>query len=108
MDMPGRARLMLDDTSGYLAAPLPGQLSRTLPSGPFPSLAPASSSFGSFQAGNDTRLLGPLGNVNFGPNPGREPFGARFWPFGRFWAAIKSTFWDHWKRAGLDQILAGN
>ena len=43
--MPGRARLMLDDTSGYLAAPLPGQLSRTLPSGPFPSLAPASSSF---------------------------------------------------------------
>ena len=52
VDMPRRVRLMLDDASGYLAAPRPGQLSRTLPSGPFPSLAPASRSFGSFQAGN--------------------------------------------------------
>ena len=31
-------------------------------------------------------LLEPLGNGCFWLTPGREPFGARFWEFGTFWA----------------------
>ena len=37
--------------------------------------------------------------ARFGPNPGREPFGAKFWHFGGFWAAIKTAFWDYWETA---------
>ena len=41
---PGRLRLKLGDTSGYVAAPRPGQLSRALHSAPIPSVAAGSSS----------------------------------------------------------------
>ena len=37
--------------------------------------------------------------ARFGPNPGREPFGAKFWQFGGFRAAIKTAFWDYWETA---------
>ena len=37
--------------------------------------------------------------ARFGPNPGREPFGAGFWQFAGFWAAIKTAFWDDWETA---------
>jgi hypothetical protein len=36
---PRRMRLKVDDTSGYVAAPRPGQLSRALYSVPIPSVA---------------------------------------------------------------------
>ena len=37
--------------------------------------------------------------ARFGSNPGREPFGAKFWQFGGFRAAIKTAFWDYWETA---------
>ena len=37
--------------------------------------------------------------ARFGSNPGREPFGARFWQFGGFRATIERAFWDHWETA---------
>ena len=46
--------------------------------------------------------------ARFGPNPGREPFGARFWQFAGFPAASKRAFWDYWETAVLGQILAGS
>ena len=42
--------------------------------------------------------------ARFGPNPGREPFGARFWQFAGFWAAIKTAFWDDWETARFDSM----
>ena len=35
----------------------------------------------------------------FSRNPGREPFGAKFWQFGGFRAVIKTAFWDYWETA---------
>ena len=35
--------------------------------------------------------------ARFWSNPGREPFGAKFWQFGGFRAAIKTAFWDYWE-----------
>ena len=37
--------------------------------------------------------------ARFGPNSGREPFGAKFWQFGGFKAAIKTAFWNYWETA---------
>ena len=37
--------------------------------------------------------------AHFGPNPGREPFGAKFWQFGGFRAAIKTAFLNYWETA---------
>ena len=43
--------------------------------------------------------------LDFGPNPGQEPFATRFWQFRGFQLAIEICFWNHWERAVLTQIL---
>ena len=57
---------------------------------------------------NDTRLLEPLGNVNFGPNPGREPFEARFCNLAASGPQLKAPSGTIGKRPVLGQILAGS
>ena len=42
----------------------------------------------------------------FGPNPGQEPFGARFWQFGACQLAIEICLWKPWEWALLAEILA--
>ena len=59
-----RKRLKLGDTSGYVAAPLPGQLSRALHSAPIPPVAAANGSL----AQKDRFPMVPEGDYNCWPN----------------------------------------